>query len=162
MNEHLKYIEGLTSQALDLVGCENPPVPVGEMAKKLDLSVVEFDFSENISGVLKKEKKVIGVNKKHHPLRQRFTIAHEMGHFLLGHELGKDEDFIEDDTLRKPTSLEREANVFASFLLMPREWIRDRVKKLGVDGQTIRTLAREFEVSEQAVTIRLLELDLIK
>lgn len=161
MNEHVKYIENLALKALKTIDCKTPPVPVEEIAKKFDFTVVEFDFSDSISGVLKTQRKVIGVNKKHHPIRRRFTIAHELGHFLLRHELDKGGELVDDD-FGKPISQEREANLFASFLLMPKEWIKETVKGHRIDGQTIKRVAREFEVSEQALTIRLLELNLIK
>lgn len=161
MNEHIKYIENLALRALRTINCKTPPVFVEKIAKKFDLTVIEFDFSDTISGVLKTQRKVIGVNKKHHPIRRRFTVAHELGHFLLGHELNKGADFV-DDNFGKPISSEREANLFASFLLMPKEWIKKRAKEQRIDGQTIKKLAKEFEVSEQALTIRLLELNLIK
>ena len=161
MNEHIKYIENLTLKALESINCEDPPVPIEKVAKKFDLTVVEFDFSDTISGVLKTQKKVIGVNRKHHPIRRRFTVAHELGHFLLGHELNKGGDLI-DDNFEKPVSSEREANLFASFLLMPKEWIKKRAKKQKINSRTIKDLSKEFKVSEQALTIRLLELNLIK
>lgn len=160
MNEHIKYIENLALKVLRTINCEAPPVPVEKIAKKFDFTVIEFDFSDTISGVLKTQRKVIGVNKKHHPIRRRFTIAHELGHFLLSHE-NKGGDFV-DDNFEKPISSEREANLFASFLLMPKEWIKKRVKGQRIDSQTIKKLAKEFEVSEQALTVRFLELNLIK
>lgn len=161
MNEHVKYIENLSVKALNAVGCKNPPVPVEEIAKKFGLTVFEFDFPNNISGVLKTQEKVIGVNKNHHSIRRRFSVAHELGHFLLGHEPGRDGKIIDDDS-EKPISFEREANLFASFLLMPSEWIKKRWKEKKINEQTIKELSNEFNVSAQALTIRILELNLIK
>ncbi len=158
MNNHRSYIEELANKALESGGCTKPPVPVEDIAKKIGLTVVMFDFPQTISGVLKKEKKAIGVNQNHHPLRRRFTVSHELGHFLLGHEGYKDEEFI-DDRFDRPIPLEREANLFASFLLMPKKWVEESIKK---NGMEIPRLAKEFQVSEQAMTIRLLELNLIK
>jgi Zn-dependent peptidase ImmA (M78 family) len=160
MTPRRKYIEGLAQQALNTAHCIEPPVPVHDVAKALGLDVVPFAFHNKISGLLKEEDGVIGVNKMHHPLRQRFTIAHELGHFLLGHGMGTAyrEEMVED-AFDKPNPLEREANLFASLLLMPSEWVKKQVKKNGLD---IDSLSRSFEVSRQAMTIRLLELKLIK
>lgn len=161
MNEHTKYIEGLSLKALKTISRKDPPAPVKEIAEKFNLRVVEFDFPDNLSAVLKTEKQVIGVNKNHHPVRRRFSIAHELGHFLLNHATGKSGDFI-DSYFEKPISMEREANIFASFLLMPKEWVKKAVARHGIENQNIKKLSKLFEVSEQAFIIRLLELNLIK
>jgi len=158
------YIEEMAQQALKKADCEKPPVPVQDIAKKFGLDVVEFPFHEKISGLLKKEDGVIGVNKGQHPVRRRFTIAHELGHFLLGHniEKGVDDDIVDDD-YDKPYPQEREANMFASALLMPSEWVKKEFKAQGSDLSKIDLdkLARTFGVSKQAMTIRLLALKLI-
>lgn len=154
-SEHAHYIEGLAQKALDSVSCDAPPVELEKIAEKFHLQIVHFDFAPAISAVLKPDKMVIGVNQNHPPLRKRFSIAHELGHFLLGHD---EKDFI-DDKFDRPTPIEREANQFASFLLMPKSWVTKSVKEKGLE---LERLAREFKVSEQAMTIRLLELNLIK
>ena len=158
MNDHLQYIEKLANNALKSIDCTEPPVPVDKIAEKLDLRVVPFKFPDTISGVLRKQKKAIGVNEAHHAIRQRFTIAHEIGHFVLNH--GNDEDLVDGSfNGNAGNSIEREANAFASFLLMPKDWVLERHKAKGLD---LEALAKEFKVSAQAMTIRLLELDLIK
>ena len=157
MNSHSKHIEKLTLQVLKSIGCTNPPVPIEKIPEKFELEVVEFPFHSEVSGLLKKEQGVIGVNKGQHPVRRRFTIAHELGHFLLGHEMGKDE--MVDNTFDRPHSQEQEANIFASYILMPGDWVKESKKKHGLD---LEKLSKEYEVSKQAMTIRLLELNLIK
>jgi Zn-dependent peptidase ImmA (M78 family) len=157
MNSHIKHIENLALRVLKSVNCTAPPVPVEKIAQKFNLEIVEFPFHSEISGLLKKERGVIGVNKGQHPYRRRFTIAHELGHFLLGHDMGKEE--IIDSSFDRPLPQEREANIFASVLLMPSEWAKSSAKKTGID---IEKLSKEYEVSKQAVAVRLLELNLIK
>lgn len=154
MNDHLRHIEELATKALASIEFKTPPVPVEEIAKKMGLEVIPFDFPESLSGVLRKERGVIGVNKDHALVRRRFTVAHELGHFLLGHE----QDAI-DETLDRPLPLEREANAFASYLLLPKESVEEDVKKIGLD---LKMLSKKYLVSEQALTIRLLGLNLIK
>ena len=58
---------------------------------------------------------------------------------------------------------EREANLFAMYLLMPEEMVRKQVKKLGGsldinDDKNIKTLARKFAVSEQLMTLRIAQI----
>lgn len=124
--------------------------------EKLGLKIVEFDFHEGISAVLKPEHNVIGVNSKHHPVRKRFSVAHELGHFVLEHSVGQE---IVDENFNKPLPQEQEANAFAAALLMPSEMVKKSVTKNGFD---LEELAKIFEVSKQALTIRLLSLNLIK
>jgi len=155
MNNH--HIDELVSKALALAECEAPPVPVEKIATKFEIQVVPFDFHDGVSAVFKKDRGVIGVNKNHHPVRQRFSVAHELGHFLLGHDIGID-DLVEEG-FSKTDPKEREANAFASALLMPTVWIKKSVAQNGLD---IEKLARIYDVSKQSITIRLLGLNLIK
>lgn len=152
--EHIRYVEKLANNLLASVSFDSPPVPLDDIVNKIGLKKVEFDFANELSGVLKPERKIIGINKKNSPARKRFTIAHELGHYILGHD---EIDFV-DDKFDRPLPKEREANLFASMLLMP----ASLVKKYFNDSQDIERLAAKFEVSEQAITIRLLELNLIK
>lgn len=157
MNSQTKHIAAVARKALESFGSESLPVPIQEVVKKFGLNVVEFDFPNALSGVLKKERMVIGVNKNHPEVRQRFTIAHELGHFLLGHEISQGEDMIDDD-FDKPVHKEREANIFASQILIPEKLLKDEVAKNKIN---LKNLSEMFNVSEQAVTIRLLESNLI-
>ena len=158
MQSQTNHIQEIALQALQSINCSYPPVPIEEVAKKLGFAVVEFDFPNSISGVLKKDRMVIGVNAQHHPIRRRFTIAHELGHFLLGHDIGKEEDVVDED-FDKPIHTEKQANIFASCILMPSEWVKSEVQGKTID---LKVMAQKFSVSEQAITIRLLELNLIK
>ncbi len=157
--EHINRIKILAQKALETIDHNGPPVLIEKIVQKLKIKIIPFSFDKRISGVLKREGRVIGINKSHHPLRQRFSIGHELGHYLLGHEIEPNQKDIVDENFNENNTIEREANLFASFLLMPEKWIKESVEKNGVD---IEKLARKFEVSEQAMTIRLLELRLIK
>jgi Zn-dependent peptidase ImmA (M78 family) len=159
MNSHNKYIEEIALQALKKVDCKNPPVPVEKIANEFGLEVIEFPFHEKISGLLKKEEGIIGVNKGQPPVRRRFTVSHELGHFLLGHGMENAQEEMIEGSFDKPLPQEREANMFASILLMPSKWVREEVEKKGkID---IDELSQTFGVSKQAMTIRLLYLKLI-
>jgi Zn-dependent peptidase ImmA (M78 family) len=109
---------------------------------------------------------LIGVNMLHAKPRQRFTIAHELGHLELGHLGGTGEHAIRIDRdfkvmLRdkKSSPAEIEANAFAAELLMPTSMLRnERELRLGLDTEDdrlIQLLASRYKVSQQAMTIRL-------
>ncbi len=98
------------------------------------------------------------------PLRRRFTIAHEVGHFLL-HASLPDADSVycrtaevQKRTERPADPREREANRFAAELLMPEEAVRDWVLRVGPDGAA---LAERFGVSGLAMGWRLYNLRLV-
>ena len=150
-------------------------VDVHEIAKKLGLSVFGQDLGA-VSGVLyiEKGKGIIGYNKNESPVRQRFTIAHEIGHYIL-HRLDNDifvdqQTFSQvlyrnNDSAKGEIRHEREANAFAAALLMPRERIIAELEKMPFDladgdEDAIKTLADEFMVSTQAMLVRVSNLNL--
>jgi Zn-dependent peptidase ImmA (M78 family) len=148
-------------------------VDVYAVARDQGLTVIEQDLEEDVSGFLliRNGRGIIGVNKHHHLNRQRFTIAHECGHYLL-HRGDEGQVFIDDAPVyfRDSTSSdgtlanERQANAFAAELLMPEAEVRERVqarKTDAFDDLALRRLATYFGVSVQALTIRLVRLNLI-
>src|SRR5690242_12341581 len=68
-----------------LAGARSLPVPVNVIASGLRLSVEPIALSDDVSGILvvNDSAGVIGVNKDHSAVRQRFTVAHEIGHYVL-------------------------------------------------------------------------------
>jgi Zn-dependent peptidase ImmA (M78 family) len=125
-----------------------------------------MDLADDVSGILVRdgERKVVVVNAKHAPARQRFTIAHEIGHLVLhpGQEVHVDNAFrinLRDGRSATADDVEEvEANAFAAILLMPLEWVRSAMSSPSIDltddGEVCR-LADEFQVSTQAMLIRL-------
>ena len=147
------------------------PVPVEQVADCLGIKIESTDLGEDCSGVLVRNhnRAVIGVNWAQHSNRRRFSIAHEIGHFVL-HE---DDTYIDKGYRVNFRDLEAgsgtkkeevEANAFAAALLMPDEWVRDAFKQQPFDlteDDGLETLAKKFEVSTQAMTYRLIKLRLI-
>ena len=154
---------GIDAEKADVTKTKSNAINVESIAKELGITIVYEPFaSDNISGVfLRKNKDLfLGVNKTHHPLRQRFTIAHEIGHYILhaSDELHYDTDNIETLHFRKAdiTSFDEiEANQFAAELLMP-EGILNRCIEGGI--KAISDLADRFSVSEDAMRYRLINL----
>jgi len=148
------------------------PVDVEQLARLEGVQVERADFGDEVSGVLVKDRDraIIGVNGRHAPTRQRFTIAHELGHYLLHgrRDLFVDKDFIvhfrDDESSKGYDPLEIEANQFAAEMLMPAEKVRevfaDAPFDIDDDG-ALRKLAAHFAVSPMAMTIRLSSLRLV-
>lgn len=167
MRQNLQRIRKQVSDLLGDRGVAQAPVPVDKIAQDLGIEVRFEEAEDDLSGALIRKAKghvVIGVNSAHHPNRQRFTIAHEIGHFILhkGTSLHVDEDFrvnLRDGSINDE---EVEANAFAAELLMPTEFIRRDTQKLGpVDQQASERLARRYQVSPRAMEIRLTNLGLL-
>jgi len=152
------------------------PIDVESVAKHLGIRVEYANLDDDCSGVLVKSddgSAVIGVNWDHHSNRQRFTIAHEIGHFALKHEGGTFVDkgayvnvkFRDQDAYSGTSSDERQANHFAAALLMPAPLVRsafqaDRMLDPS-DDEALASLAHGFEVSPQAMMFRLQNLGLL-
>ena len=160
---------------IERLGVQAPPVDVESIASMLDLRVVTEDLGSDISGLLVSRDGTasIAVRRSDHPNRRRFTIAHEIGHFVLRHHLQGNElvhaDRHQEVIYRSPRAsegldpIEVQANQFAASLLMPARLVRERVDSLpkSFSESDVKALANEFKVSEQAMTIRLTGLGLI-
>ena len=140
----------------------NPPIDVVDIARKMGFFVFQASFDgpyhENLSGYIRAEEgiKEICVNQNDVPTRQRFTVAHELGHFHL-HRIG---DEITHITKRSQHSSlqENEADIFAEELIMPEVLLRKEHSKLLFP--TIKDLAKTFAVSYAAMRMRLRKLGL--
>jgi Zn-dependent peptidase ImmA (M78 family) len=95
----------------------------------------------------------ISVSRSDHYFRQRFTMAHELGHYIL-HRHRMVNNVIEDTAMYRSNlsdALEREANQFAASLLMPLE----QVKRDHDEIKDVNVLANKWQVSPAAMRIRL-------
>src|SRR4051794_28798785 len=84
----LSHIRQKAQKLLRDSGIQKPPIAVDVIAKHRGIKLQYEPFEDDISGVLYRDfnQTIIGVSSLHHPNRQRFTIAHELGHFFL-HEV---------------------------------------------------------------------------
>ncbi|EKN4665430.1 ImmA/IrrE family metallo-endopeptidase [Vibrio parahaemolyticus] len=137
------------------------PVKIGSLASELGLVVKKATLPGNISGSIKQENGlyVIRVNSHDVRARQRFTIAHEVAHFLLHkHLIG---DGIIDNALYRsslPSQIEWEANELAAQILMPSNHFLEAKKSHEADLKKealYEKLAEVFEVSVTAIKYRL-------
>ena len=107
-------------------GGRDLPVPVVSLAE--DLLGLNVERTElDVSGMLLPAERRILVNATESELRQRFTIAHEVGHWVCQCVSGSAAPFYcrpQDVSTAADRALEREANVFAAELLMPEDAVR--------------------------------------
>jgi Zn-dependent peptidase ImmA (M78 family) len=142
-----------------------PPIDLDKILKFLNINLLEYEFPPNISAILLKDENmlVVGVNKSHHPNRQRFSIAHEIGHYQLGHyndvfidtaEISSGRFDYDNDSNKVQ---EQEANHFASELLLPSPMLKKDFEKL----KDVAAVAKIYGVSKDALWIKLIRSKLI-
>ena len=171
-----KAIDKLVTHLLEKNGIKTPPVDVEKIAQLLNIEIRKrpYDGNGGLSGVLIRDKSsvILGVNSKHHEHRQRFSIAHELGHFLLheGEQVFVDREYKINYRDGK-SSLgihikEVEANRFASLLLIPEEFLVKDLAKYEVDlfdskelQKLAKTLAAKYNVSPTSMMLRLSSLN---
>jgi Zn-dependent peptidase ImmA (M78 family) len=133
-------------------------VPVQAIAEDyLGLNVAESE-SLKVSGILLPSEREVWLNATESPERRRFTLAHEVGHWVCQVLEGRGSPVMcraDEVGVGEGRALEREANVFAAELLMPEELVRG--KSVGTAAGT----AARFDVSEEAMAWRLYNLGLV-
>jgi len=139
------------------------PVKVVSLATDLGLKVYKTSsFDDDTSGMIRRDEEkggdsgfAIYVNSRHPRTRRRFTIAHEIAHFIL-HESLIGDGIVEDALLRAgglSNSIERQANAMAADILMPWHLVSAAQEQ---GKERIAELAAHFQVSRDAMSIRLL------
>ena len=134
----------------------SPPVDPVAIARDRGISVVFVGFSESgtaISGFYDCEENAIFVNRDEYPLRQTFTVAHELGHKILHEDWAKSSEYkvlLRDTSQQYQDFREKEANSFAASLLMPRKMVDLYWRNLSVEQ-----LSQLFAVSVPVVKNRL-------
>jgi len=165
-NASLPNPEQIAQRVLARAGRYKPPIKPDRLVAAWDnLRVVEEELDG--SGYLLPLGKLgaeIVVNKSESPERQRFTIAHELGHWVLGLIWEKKFGTFQQPGGVPPAQIEKWCDSFATNLLMPRELMEPWLA--GCDKPSfIHMLARardDFEVSEQALFLRVWELSRIQ
>jgi Zn-dependent peptidase ImmA (M78 family)/transcriptional regulator with XRE-family HTH domain len=124
-----------------------------EQELRVDVIVDEFP-DDPLSGAALTDHAfpLLFVNSTHARPRALFTLAHELGHVLLGHI---DEGIALDRELASTTEVERTANAFAAMFLMPEQSIAAALDRMGRRTATIVYLAHAFGVSFQTIVYRL-------
>jgi len=145
------------------------PVDVHSLARRLGIAVKTSYLKDNQSGYIKKEINggyTIGLNRNDGEKRQRFTLAHELGHYFLHSDLlvsgGSHFDRLysgHNESGVLSAADEAQANRFAAELLMPKSQV---TRKWRSERQEHWRLAIEFGVSSKAMAWRLVNLGLAR
>jgi len=168
-----KLIKENATRLLNEANVSASPVVLRVLLENQGVSLASAPAEEHLSGFLLRhpgEAPVIGFNSALPVVRQRFIVAHELGHLLLHGKTGLHVDRslvrLEGVKTDAPDEDEIEANPFPAELSMPEKWIREDAGLIGPaavdDNPVIGHLAQKYRVSKQAMTIRLTSLGLIQ
>lgn len=163
--------ESFANNLLARLGKLSVPVPIREIAIAEGCVVRSSMLAADLSGMafIKDGQKHIIYNAAHHANRQRFTIAHELGHHIMDEAVLKRSVHVDRGVLRRDNlasagidKIEIAANAFAASILMPETLVRDVCPdSIDLEDDVIVTrLARAFGVSTAAFTNRVLNLSL--
>lgn len=171
-----KNPERIAESLLEEYNITEYPIDIKKLIKKAGLQLIEMKLPADVSGVLEvnKSEYTVFVHKDHHIHRQRFTMAHELGHFLIHHP--KSTHIDRKSFFRSPSSTETlnyeeiEANRFAASILMPKKWVIDEIENfasqhgdlIDSDKDLIIYLVDKFNVSYAAMAFRLQNLEIFK
>lgn len=135
---------------------QDAPVDVLGCAQAVGMPIYSTPLGHGVSGMIKRENDgfVCYVDSTEPSVRQRFTAAHELGHFVLHRD--KIGETHSDNYMLRADGFngyqETQANSFAADLLMP----RDLIERKMMEGITsVAALAKTFGVSQVAMSIRL-------
>ena len=168
----ISAIKNITRSLLEDTGLYSVPVNLDHLTKALDIHVLEInDIGLSGYALQKDGVKYIGVNVNESEPRKRFTVGHELGHLFLHRETDINYDqgglmMLRDDNSSTGDDIkEVEANRFAAELLMPEDLLTQDINEMknsnsfDMDSDeyinTISLLAKKYDVSTQAMNIRL-------
>jgi Zn-dependent peptidase ImmA (M78 family) len=172
----IEKIEQRAEQILRSTDTFRAPVPIEVVAHRLKLSTEAAALGENVSGMLvvEDDRGAIGYNSTHARVRQRFTIAHEIAHFVLHLKKNRRSQlfidkyvvFRRDEHSSDGSDREEvEANRLGAALLMPGGLVRKEIRQHDLDlddDEALGFLAKRFQVSAAAMTNRLVNLRLLR
>lgn len=174
-------IDDAVKGILEENGIIQPPINVITIAASMGIKVFTVEFTDpNVKGAIADfkspmpqfngEQRIIAVDKKSYATRKIFTIAHEIGHYVM--HCGESNDFFERDVYESNeekkdlednrTSIEKDADKFAACLVMPRDMFIDFVEnspyyKIRDKQNLVQEICKKFIVAEKAAKKRLKE-----
>ncbi|HBJ1649206.1 ImmA/IrrE family metallo-endopeptidase [Clostridium botulinum] len=136
-----------------------PPIDLTKICEKLDIRInYEPLYSIEALLIISSGKKniIIDNSRSLYPQRERFTIAHEIGHYIIPwHENLQQCDKIVN--FESNDEVEKQANDFASELLVPKSNLLEDIKDKKVTLSLIKSLAKQYDVSLVVMARRVLE-----
>jgi Zn-dependent peptidase ImmA (M78 family) len=164
----IERARNLGEQLINIRGNDLPPFQPQEYTKLLPIKEITSGNLGELGAMLlrRNDGYVIKVNSNHHSSRQRFSLAHEIGHILFD-ELSQNNSVKQMEyrtfnpqasSIASSKDKEHLCDVAASELLMPRDVFIKYINDLGPSIESIEKLSKKFNVSLQSSAIRVAEL----
>jgi Zn-dependent peptidase ImmA (M78 family) len=154
----IAYVRRVVKQLLRSAKIKTPPVDLRAVTSACGLGYEEVDyFPDDVDALIVStdDGSVAVVNRRQSIVRRRFSLAHEIGHYVLHRDVAVLEVDVSIDVPPsgedggEVSAREREANLFAGDLLVPLDFL----KKVFRPGMTAADVAQVFEVSESVAAI---------
>ena len=167
-------IENIAERVLAQANVDSPPIKaeiIAEDVCELDIDWVNLDRADVLAAMSFCNQKIYMNESRKYELknnlgRMNFTFAHELGHWFLHHDLAQeklpgfeDEILICRGTNIQTNNRERQADIFATYLLMPERFVTEQLKSFTtpLSDHDLKLIANIFQVSKQAMKIRLVD-----
>lgn len=164
--EVLEKVKQKASKVLSDNHIIEPFVNVFDIADEAGLSIEYRKMPQgntDVSGFFDSKTRTIYVNVDNSIARRTYTVAHELGHYFLGHQPDEYGLYRRNNSYSgTKEEKEKEADCFAANLLMPENMIRKELREYPFLKNSIQLLADRFGVSPSAMTYRLINLRIIK
>lgn len=166
-------IENLVGEVEDILDLHGKVFEIGQALNKTGFTIFRSELDENTSGIFacneqfeellgKDKKKIVLLNRNKSLENQRFTMAHELGHYIFDYK-GNDY-FSKHGSEKADTKEEKRASRFAAALLMKKDDFKDSFEALRIMGYDLKSivesLAKEYCVPQTAAARRIEELKL--
>ncbi|NSW83105.1 MAG: ImmA/IrrE family metallo-endopeptidase [Syntrophothermus sp.] len=159
----LSQAEIYARELLQLLNIDSVPVDPFQICKHFNIEVCYEPLRqcEAVLLIQSGAKKIILSDSTPYHLRQKFSLAHELGHYYMPHHelliIGCSASDLMTFESNPSTMQEWEANVFASELLMPHHHIAKDAKAYEYSAESVKEIADKYEVSITAAAVRLLQ-----
>lgn len=162
----IKRIEIESRKYLDKFDIKQAPVPIEDIAEKMGIKI-SYAPSDEYSGMLIRKEKgqaLMGINSNEIKTRMRFTIAHEVAHYIFDTKSEVAIDYRSSLNLLDKSDEEKRADLFAANILMPKKWINldfEKIPRGSFSQEHLTDLAKKYKVSLEAMKYRLVNMGLI-
>lgn len=155
MSVDYEYVKIEARKLLANCNIQAPPVYLSDICKHLNIALAEHVLGSRDAALMRSpltDIVLIMVNPKQIRSRQRFSIAHELGHYMLDHQSVA---FSGGDGYMQTPEEERQANIFASEILMPEHLL---LHCWAIGKLNVSQVSQIFDVSKQAATVAINQL----
>jgi Zn-dependent peptidase ImmA (M78 family) len=164
--------EALAAKIIELVPEAPIPIPLPAIAERLGINEIRYEPTDAFDGCLVclpgKTHGGIIVNSRQRPTRRRFSLGHELGHWLIPTHTVERQKFVCSSrdfavsgrgTLSPAQRMEWEANRFSAHLLLPTKLVSRALQRIrGFDLTHLLSLADDFATSKEFTALRYTDL----